>query len=257
MIPKIIHYCWFGRNPKPELAMKCIASWKKYCPDYRIVEWNEDNFDLSYNDYVREAYENRKWAFITDVVRLKVLFDMGGIYMDTDVEVVKNIDSLLNYEAVSGFESEERIPTGLIAAEKGNPMIGELLRDYDDAHFVREDGSLNLETNVTRITNACLKYGLIQNNSKQTINTFTFLPKDYLCPKDLDTREIHITENTLCIHHFDGSWHSEEDRYVERIQKKWAKIPGISYIAKFVGIVKYRGMRNALKEATGWIARRK
>ena len=257
MIPKIIHYCWFGGKPKPELAVKCIKSWKKYCPEYEIIEWNEDNFDLSYNDYVREAYANKKWAFITDVVRLKALFDMGGIYMDTDVEVIKNLDSLLGFEAVSGFESEERIPTGLIAAEKGNLMIWELLHDYDGAHFIRSDGSLNLETNVTRITNTCLKYGLIPNNSQQTVNSITFLPKDFLCPKDLDTKEITITKNTLCIHHFDGSWHSNEDLYVQKIQEKIAIIPGSSYISKFIGVMKYRGVKTAFRETTGWIKRRK
>ena len=105
MIPKVIHYCWFGRNPLPPLAKKCIESWKKYCPDYEIKEWNEDNFPMDYNDYVKEAYEAKKWAFITDVVRLFALVTEGGIYMDTDVEVIKPLDGLLQYEAVSGFEN--------------------------------------------------------------------------------------------------------------------------------------------------------
>ena len=110
MIPKKIHYCWFGGNPLPPLAVKCIESWKKYLPDYEIKEWNESNFDLNYNDYVREAYEAKKWAFITDVVRLYAMVTEGGIYMDTDVEVLKPLDELLQYDAVSGFESSSRIP---------------------------------------------------------------------------------------------------------------------------------------------------
>lgn len=115
MIPKKIHYCWFGGNPLPPLAVKCIESWKKYCPDYEIKEWNESNFDLNCNEYVREAYEAKKWAFITDVVRLYAMVTEGGIYMDTDVEVLRPLDDLLVYEAVSGFETKTRIPTGLMA----------------------------------------------------------------------------------------------------------------------------------------------
>ena len=170
MIPKIIHYCWFGRNPLPELAQKCIASWKKYCPDYQIIEWNEDNFDINCNAYVKEAYEAKKWAFVSDVARLYALVEMGGIYMDTDVEVLKPLDSLLKYEAVSGFESETAIPTGLMAACKGQKLFVELLHEYDTIHFKRSDGSLDLTTNVTRITNTCLKYGFKANNSLQTVN---------------------------------------------------------------------------------------
>ena len=120
MIPKKIHYCWFGGNPLPPLAVKCIESWKKYLPDYEIKEWNESNFDLNYNDYVREAYEAKKWAFITDVVRLYAMVTEGGIYMDTDVEVLKPLDELLQYDAVSGFESSSRIPTGF---GRGSPSL--------------------------------------------------------------------------------------------------------------------------------------
>ena len=116
MIPKKIHYCWFGRGEMPDLVRKCIASWKKYLPEYEIKEWNEDNFDLNSYPYVREAYHNKRFAFVTDVVRLHALYYEGGIYMDTDVEVLKPLDSLLNYKIVSGFESETQIPTGLMAS---------------------------------------------------------------------------------------------------------------------------------------------
>mgnify|MGYP002515726071 CR=1 FL=1 len=206
MIPKKIHYCWFGRGKMPELAMKCIASWKKYLPEYEIKEWNEDNFDLDLYPYVREAYDNRKFAFVTDVVRLYALYHEGGIYMDTDVEVLKPLDSLLVYDAVSGFESPTQIPTGLMACREGHPFFKELLDEYDGLHFKREDGSLDMTTNVTRITNACLKYGFIPNNKLQIVNGFVFLPKDYLCPINHDGHTLCLTENTLCIHHFAGSW---------------------------------------------------
>lgn len=212
MIPKTIHYCWFGRGPKPELAKRCIESWKEYCPDYEIKEWNEDNFDLDMYPYVREAYDNRKFAFVTDVVRLYALLKEGGIYMDTDVEVLKPLDSLCEYEAVSGFEAEARIPTGLMACRDSHPLFQEMLNDYDGLHFVRKDGSLDLTTNVTRITNVCLRHGFVPNGKLQTIAGFTLLPQDYLCPKDFETKKVHLTKNTLCIHHFDGSWKKKSDK---------------------------------------------
>lgn len=250
-IPKIIHYCWFGGNPLPEMAVKCIGSWKKYCPDYEIVEWNEQNFDLSINDYVVEAHESKKWAFVSDVARLYALVNHGGIYMDTDVEVIKPLDELLKFEAFSGFESEKRIPTGLMACEKGHRMFAELLQDYEGEHFKREDGSLDMTTNVTRITNTCLKYGLKLNNQFQCVNGFTLLPKDYLCPKDYETKEINITRNTYTIHHFDGSWHSKEDVYFDRLRMKF-KFPGGSYLARFISIVRFRGIKYAVKEFLAW-----
>ena len=137
MIPKKIHYCWFGRGEMPELARKCIDSWKKYLPEYEVKEWNEDNFDLNSYPYVREAYENRRFAFVTDVVRLHALFYEGGVYMDTGVEVLKPLDSLLGYNIVSGFESDTQIPTGLMASQAGMPFMLELLQDYNDAHFIK------------------------------------------------------------------------------------------------------------------------
>lgn len=257
MIQKKIHYCWFGRNPLPPLAVRCIESWRRYCPDYEIKEWNEDNFDLNYNDYVKEAYEAKKWAFITDVVRLHALFTEGGIYMDTDVEVLKPLDNLLQYEAVSGFESPSRIPTGLMACREGHPLFEELLHEYDGLHFKRPDGSLDLTTNVTRITNTCSKYGFVPNNTLQTIRGFTLLPKDYLCPKDSQTKEIDITPNTLTIHHFDGSWVSEEDKYASVLNRKLLFIPKNvrGYMAKFMAIAKYQGIIIALKNTINWIRR--
>lgn len=206
----------------PALARKCIASWRKYLPEYEIKEWNEDNFDINRYSYVREAYENRRFAFVTDVVRLYALYNEGGIYMDTDVEVLKPLDSLLSYDIVSGFESDTQIPTGLMASKPGTPFILELLQDYDDAHFVAPDGSVDLTTNVERITQHCLRYGIKLNNTLQTVNGFTFLPKDYLCPKSYEDGKIRLTKNTLVIHHFAGSWYTP----LEKLKQKAAKILG-------------------------------
>lgn len=222
MIPKIIHYCWFGRGEMPPLAIKCLESWKRHLPEFEIMRWDEENFDIDRYSYVREAYDNRRFAFVTDVVRLYALYNYGGVYMDTDVEVLKPIDSILNYEGVSGFETDTQIPTGLMASVPKHPMIGELLAEYNDIHFCHSTGSVDLTTNVERITRSFLKYGLKLNNSKQTINDFTLLPKDFLCPKSYEDGKIHLTENTLTIHHFAGSWYTPK----ERIKQKVAKILG-------------------------------
>ena len=144
-IPKVIHYCWFGRGELPRLAEKCIQSWKKYCPDYEIVCWNEDNFDINQNKYAREAYESGKWAFVSDYVRLKVLYDEGGIYLDTDVELIKSLDPLVKENGYMGFDDNGVVSTGLgFACEKGNELVGALLADYDDIPFVLPDGTYDI-----------------------------------------------------------------------------------------------------------------
>lgn len=219
MIPKIIHYCWFGRNPKPELAEKCIASWKKKCSGYEIREWNEDTFDISQAPrYVQQAYEAKKWAFITDYVRLYAMTRFGGIYMDTDVEVLKSLDKFLKHEAFSGFEDEKNIPTGIMACRKGFPLFEELLEYYDTADFYNEDGSYNLTTNVTIITEICRNKGLIQNNKYQEIEGFALYPKDVFCPISYETNELKKTRNTVTIHWFSGSWQPEEDK---KLVEEW------------------------------------
>ncbi len=219
MIPKVIHYCWFGRGQMPKLALKCIESWKKYCPDYEIKEWNEDNFDLDLYPYVREAYDARKFAFVTDVVRLYALYHEGGIYMDTDVEVIKPLDSLLAYDAVSGFESPTQIPTGLMASRDGHPLFKELLDEYNGIHFVRPDGTLDITTNVIRISNTCREYGLRLDNTLQTVRGFTLLPKDFLCPIEHEGHRLVLTPNTLCIHHFAGSWVTGKALWKKRVAR--------------------------------------
>ena len=206
MIPKKIHYCWFGGNPLPPLALTCIESWKKYCPDYEIKEWNENNFDININAYVREAYKAKKWAFVSDVARLWVLVHYGGIYMDTDCELIKPIDKFLEHDAVSGFESPTQIPTALMGCRVGHPLFSELLERYYSRNFIKPNGSYNLTTNVADITEVCLEHGLILNNTSQTVKGFTLYPNDYFCPKDYKTGKLSITQNTCAIHHFNASW---------------------------------------------------
>lgn len=207
MIPKIIHYCWFGRGELPPLAKKCLESWKKYCPDYEIKEWNEDNFDINAYPYVKEAYQKRRFAFVADVVRLYALYHEGGIYMDTDVEVLKPLDRFLSHHAFSGFEDEEHVSTGIMASEKGGKWAKDNLDDYEGRHFLREDGSVDLTTNVETITRYMLPLGFKQNNTFQDFpNLITIYPKDFFSPKSYKDGQIYLTNNTYTIHHFAGSW---------------------------------------------------
>lgn len=218
MIPKVIHYCWFGRGKMSELALKCIESWKKFLPDYEIKEWNEDNFDLDLYPYTREAYDNRKFAFVTDAVRLYALYHEGGIYMDTDVEVLKNLDCFLDLPAFSGFEDDGHIPTGIMASEKNGEWAKWQLSYYDGKHFVKEDGTLDLTTNVMTISTSMAERGFSLENSLQDFKGIvTIYPKDYFCPKSYVDGEIYLTNKTYTIHHFAGSWISPYRKMVLKI----------------------------------------
>ncbi|MGC3978987.1 MAG: glycosyltransferase [Paludibacteraceae bacterium] len=203
MIPKIIHYCWFGRGQMPELAVKCIDSWKKFLPEYELRLWNEDSFDINAVPYVREAYQSRKFAFVTDYVRLYALYTEGGVYMDTDVEVLKSLDDLLHLPAFSGFESEKEIPTGIMASEKNGVWAKEMLGYYDnDRHFVLADGTMDMTTNVQIIGGLMSANGFKLKNGYQVYKACMHIfPKDYFCPKSR-TGIITLTANTYCIHSF-------------------------------------------------------
>lgn len=207
MIPKIIHYCWFGRGEKSDSIKKYIESWHRILPDYEFKEWNEDNFDINQNQYVKEAYENRKFAFVTDYVRLYALYTEGGIYMDTDVEVLKTFNPFLHHHAFSGFETDGNVPTGMMGAEKSSIWAKELLDGYNDRHFILPDGTLDFTTNTTVITNYMVAKGLQLNNLFQDFpDLCTMYPSAYFCPKDHRTGKIHMSKETVCIHHFAGSW---------------------------------------------------
>lgn len=244
MIPKKIHYCWFGRGEKPELALKCIESWKKYLPEYEMKEWNEDNFNLDLYPYVREAYDHRKFAFVTDVVRLYALYHEGGVYMDTDVEVLKPLDPYLKHVAFSGFENETQVPTGIMASEKGGIWAKENLDYYNGRHFLKKDGSFDIETNVIVITDYMLKRGLKQNNTYQDFpGLITFYPNDYFCPKSYVDGKIYKTDNTVTIHHFAGSWLPWESLFWKRHRWMAERFPRIYHYFMYlpmVGLKKFK-----------------
>lgn len=219
-IPKVIHYCWFGNGELPKLAEKCIESWQKYCPDYEIVCWNEKNFDLYKNRYAYEAYQAQKWAFVSDYVRLKVIYDYGGIYLDTDVELIKPIDKLLENGGYMGFDQNGIVSTGLgFAAEQGNELIGEMLKDYEDIPFLLADGSYDLTPCPDRNTNTLKRLGMDIDNTSQTFMDMVFLPWEYLCPIDYYTGKKTITKNTYSIHHYSASWTSSVSRRTTRIKR--------------------------------------
>jgi len=213
MIPRIIHYCWFGRGEMPELALECIESWHKYMPDYQYRLWNEDSFDINSVPYVKEAYECRKFAFVTDYVRLYALYTEGGIYMDTDVEVFKPYDDLLALPAFTGYEGSKSLPpvTGTMASLAGGEWVREQLCAYDGIHFIKENGEMDLTTNTVRISLIMKQGGFVQDGKKQVYKDMHVFPVDYFCPRQT-TGEYLRTENTYCDHHFMGSWDSLKKR---------------------------------------------
>lgn len=248
-IPKVIHYCWFGGKPLPKSAEKCIKSWKKYCPDYEIIRWDESNFDTSCNPYCQYAFENKKWAFLTDYIRLKVVYENGGVYLDTDVELLKSLDKLLENSAYMGFQDDAEVNTGLgFAAEKGHPFIGENMRYYEN---LTDFSQLRACPIIT--TELLLPHGLKVNSGEiQTVADMTIYPSEYLCPKNERSGLSEKTKNTYSIHHFDASWF--EKSWKKGQKKRWRreKIRYIVHIPnrilmKILGDKGYNKLKKVLK----------
>ncbi len=233
MIPKKIHYCWFGRNELPAMAKKCIASWKKYCPDYEIIEWNEDNFDLDYNGYTRYCYDNKKWAFLSDFVRLVVVAEQGGIYFDTDVELLKRPDELLQYGAFYGFENDKNVATGLgFGAEANHPTIIAMRDEYTS---VQPDSEGNYPMIVCPALNtkALLPFGLKLDGTRQNIGGAEILPEDFLNPYDDPTGCLNKTKNTISVHWYSKSWMSKGTILRSKLTKPLHRIFGVDAFKRF------------------------
>ena len=215
-IPKIIHYCWFGGAPLPKSAIKCIESWKKYFPNYEIKEWNETNFNVNIIPYTAEAYKAKKYAFVSDYARFWILYNYGGVYFDTDVEVIRNMDDIISQGAFMGCEHEsiEGMPVASLGVAPGlgigtppnHTFYGEILQIYNGMKFILDNGVINNENIVTTTSKLLCSKGLKNINIIQLVDGIYIYPKDYFCPKDYSTGKLEITNNTRSIHHYDASW---------------------------------------------------
>lgn len=233
MIPKKIHYCWFGRGDKPKLAQKCIRSWKKFCPDYEIVEWNEDNFDVNYNAYTRYCYDNKKWAFLSDYARLIVVAEHGGIYFDTDVELVKSPDELLNYEAFYAFENDQFINTGEgFGAEMGHETVIAMKKVYDSIE-ANADGGYPVAACPALNTEALMPFGLELNGMRQRVCGAEIFPAEFFNPYDDPTGLLNKTANTISIHWYSKSWMSKGTILRSTLTKPLHRIFGVDAFKRF------------------------
>ncbi len=237
MIPKVIHYCWFGKNELPEDAKKCIGSWKKFCPDYEIIEWNETNYDVRKNKYMSDAYDEKKWAFVSDYARIDIIYNYGGIYLDTDVELLRPLDELLKDKMFCGWESrdpildekrityENSVNLGLgFGAEKNNIALKDILDLYEKLNFINEDGSLNLMACPHYQTEILKQYGLddSQRTYQKLKDEIIVYPESYFSPKSMTTGKITLTDETYSIHHFSGTW-IEKKNPVKMFIRKFIK----------------------------------
>lgn len=240
MIPKVIHYCWFGGKPLDEMGRNCKKSWEKFFPDYEIIEWNESNFDVNCCDYIKEAYQCKKWAFVSDYARFKILYEHGGLYFDTDVEVIRDFSEILKTGAFMGAETlKEKENNGIrtkhlevaaglgLAAEKGSAFCREVMEHYEKSCFIsKETGQQDFTTVVERVTELLIRHGLKHSLEIQKIEGITIFPPEYFNPMDMSTGKIHITENTYSIHHYAGSWCSGTQKIHKILYKMICRIFG-------------------------------
>jgi len=234
-IPKIIHYCWFGHNPKPKSFLKYIEGWKKNLPEYEIMEWNEGNFDVNICTYTKEAYEAKKYAFVSDYARLLALYNHGGIYLDTDVEVFKDLKPLLNIaDCIFGFEEKEYVATSTMLAKPKQVFIKQFLNSYHQRHFVNDDKSLDMKTNVEVLTEMLSVEGLVCDGTSQTIDVassaIVVLPQEYLSPYDYINCYDKLTDNSYTKHHFEISWGKRSEWINKKIKTVITRYLGPNFL---------------------------
>lgn len=256
MIPKVIHYCWFGRTELPPLAKKCIASWRKFFPDYEINEWNEDNFDVNSIPFTKQAYKHKKYAFVSDYARIKIIYEHGGIYFDTDVEIIKSMDDIINNGPYMGLEIDIRNATtemlrhsvnpGLgFAAQAGASLLKELLYCYEKASYK----NLSPKTITVFTSELLLKKGFCPKNGEITnIAGFNIYPKSFFQPISGKTQLIEITNDTRSIHHYVASWVSKTQQWLD----KHRYLALLFWLLKRPFITNIKGLYRAFKERSIW-----
>lgn len=235
----MIHYCWFGNNPKSKLIEKCIASWRKFLPEWEIKEWNEENYDVMKNDYISEAYRQKKWAFVVDYARFDILNQYGGVFLDTDVELLKPIpEEIMEYRGFTGFESDKTINPGLIfGAEAGLSMLQEIMSVYENKKF-GEMINGRVENIVDIVTGVLDRNGLQKNNSFQVIKDIAVYPKEYFCCFNHEIQDFEIQEETISVHHYAASWSPWYRRAYFKTIKVAAKILGKEQYLRIKGKIK-------------------
>lgn len=232
-IPRIIHYCWFGKKEKPDLIKKCIQSWNNHLSGYQIIEWNEENFNINSNNYVKQAYNAGKYAFVSDYVRVYVLYNYGGIYLDTDVEVIKPLDKFLYHKSFWGFEEKNFIATSTIGACKGNELIKIILDSYKDKNFILDNGNFDTLTNVAIVTKILQGIGVKIDGTYQEVDGIgAFYPQTYFSPFDYINYRYFLTENSYTIHYFYKSWLPFSVKIKSNFKKILARIISGDMIAK-------------------------
>ena len=252
LIPKKLHYCWFGGSPLPERDQKCLESWRRVCPDWEIIRWDESNYDVSKNAYMRQAYQVEKWGFVPDFARLDIVASEGGVYLDTDVELLKAPDELLDYAGYMGWSQDGYINPGQgFGAEAGNRFVMALVHMYESLSFVNDDGSLNLLPSPHYATDCLVELGFEKGGAFQSLDGFVLLPAACLDPLDAATGRVGLVEETISIHHYFGSWLTERVKYQKELRRSlnskhvpdalaWPLSRGIAY-------VKYEGLGAAVR----------
>lgn len=256
MIPKVIHYCWFGGGEKDELTKKCIDSWKRLCPDYEIIEWNESNYDVTKNQYMYEAFQKRRWGFVSDYARLDIVFEHGGIYLDTDVEVIKPFDDLLSNYSFFGFEDSDsglKVNTGSgFGAIPSNKLVETLRESYYLLSFIKADGSLNLTPCPSINSPLFWKYGFKPINEYQEIDGNVVYPYEYFSPFNWESGKGKITDNTYSIHHYNASWLSPEEKKRRRRARRLDYMKHIpnSIARNILGEKRYLSIKDKIRSGT-------
>ncbi len=236
-IPKVIHYCWFGKNPLPESVQNCIKSWKTYCPDYQIIEWNENNFDLSKSSFAQAAYSAKKWAFVSDYARVCILNEFGGIYLDTDVQLIKSLDPFMKYDLLFGFERDDRIMTALIGSAPNASFMKKIENYYSGLNFVNPDGSFYSDPNVRLFSTMFAEMFQCSLDGKliERDNVVVF-PCDFFSPKSFLTGKIKLTPNSCAIHHFEATWLAPSQKAKQKARELIARILGENFLLKLISI---------------------